>query len=348
MKSLIIGGKIAETAVVQGGMGVGVSRCDLAGAVAGQGGVGIISTAQIGYDEPGFETNQAGCNIEAIKKHIVRAKETAAGRGVVGVNVMAALKHYREHVKAAVEAGADVVVCGAGLPLDLPELVAGKAAIAPIVSSKRAAQLLLKRWESRYNTTADMIVVEGPQAGGHLGYSREELLDMDSIDFDTIVKEVIEVKNVYEERFGRKISVVAGGGIYTKEDAEHIRSLGVDGIQVGSRFVTTMECDADIKYKMAYVNAKREDIVIVKSPVGMPGRAVNNEFIKRISAESEKVNKCYMCLEKCNPAKVPYCITKALINAVKGDVDNGLIFCGAKAYKADKIQTVAEVINELV
>lgn len=353
MSSLVIGNKKADVAIVQGGMGVGVSRSSLAGAVAKEGGVGIISTAQIGYDEPEFEKDQPGTNLKAIKKHIELAKEIAGGKGLVGVNVMVALKHYREHVRAAVAAGADIVVCGAGLPLDLPELVkdeAGnkKSCIAPIVSSPRAAELILKRWDMKYNTTADMLVVEGPEAGGHLGYSNEQLEDIESIGFDDIVRGVIEVKKVYEEKYGHEIPVVAGGGIYTRADADHIMSLGVDGIQVASRFVATEECDASDAYKNAYISAKEEDIVIVKSPVGMPGRAVNNAFIKRVSVQKEPIKKCYLCLEKCKPAEVPYCITKALTDAVQGDVDNGLVFCGAKTYMIDKISTVPEVIKELV
>lgn len=364
MKSLTIGSKTISTAIVQGGMGVGVSRSQLAGAVAKQGGIGIISTAQIGYDEENFENNQLDCNIKAIKKHIAKAKEIAGRNGLVGVNVMVALKHYREHVQAAVQAGADLVVCGAGLPLDLPELVKNAIPvkstenssfkadshttyIAPIVSSRRAAELILKRWDTKYGTTADMLVVEGPKAGGHLGYKPDELKDIDSIDFDRIVKDVIEVKVHYEEKYGHAIPVIAGGGIYDSRDVRHIMELGADGVQVASRFVATNECDAADAYKEAYINAKKEDIVIVKSPVGMPGRALNNAFIKRVSLRKEPVKKCYLCLEKCNPKDVPYCITKALTDAVRGDTDNGLIFCGANVCKIDKISTVEEVMNEL-
>lgn len=374
MKSLTIGSKTVSTAIVQGGMGVGVSRSGLAGAVAKCGGIGIISTAQIGYDEKNFEKDQPGCNIKAIKKHIAKAKEIANGNGLVGVNVMVALKHYHEHVQAAVQAGADLVVCGAGLPLDLPELVksaendapndiskdtsrdTSKDALnksehhtymAPIVSSGRAAELILKRWDTKYSTTADMLVVEGPKAGGHLGYKPDELKDIENIDFDRIVKDVIEAKKPYEEKYGHSIPVVAGGGICDSNGVKHIMALGADGVQVASRFVATKECDAADAYKDAYVNAKEEDIVIVKSPVGMPGRALNNAFIKRVRLQKEPVKKCYLCLEKCNPAEVPYCITKALTDAVRGDIDNGLIFCGANAYKINKISTVEEVMKEL-
>ena len=166
LKPLKIGELTVEKPIIQGGMGVGVSRSSLAGAVAAEGGIGIISTAQIGYDEEGFEKDQAGCNRIAIRKHIHRAKEIAEGKGLVGVNIMVALKHYKEHVQEAVRAGADVIISGAGLPMDLPKLVGNnKTKIAPIVSSRRATQLILKMWAHRYNRTADFIVVEGPKAG---------------------------------------------------------------------------------------------------------------------------------------------------------------------------------------
>lgn len=357
MKALKIGNKTAAIPIVQGGMGVGVSRSLLAGAVAAAGGVGIISTAQIGFDEAGFETDQPACNLRAIRKHIERAKELAHGNGLVGVNVMVALKHYRAHVRAAAAAGADVIVCGAGLPLDLPELAGrdrnaaggGQTApyIAPIVSSGRAAQLILKRWDSRYQTTADFLVVEGPKAGGHLGYTRDQLLGPDEPDFDGIVRSVIDCKRPYEEKYGHPIPVVAGGGVCDAKGVAHLLSLGADGVQVASRFVATRECDAAPAYKQAYISAEKEDIVIVNSPVGMPGRALNNAFIQGISHSREPIQKCYQCLEKCNPSEVPYCITKALINAVKGDIDHGLVFCGANVDKIKEITTVQELMQEL-
>lgn len=356
---LRIGDKIAQLPLVQGGMGVGVSLSGLAGAVAKEGGVGIISTAQIGFKEEGFEKNQPEANEKAIAKHIKRAKEIAGGMGLVGVNVMVALKHYKEHVKAAIKAGADVVVCGAGLPVDLPKLVEEVAEetgekvenlskIAPIVSSEKAAKILLKMWDKHYNRTADFLVIEGPKAGGHLGFSKEQLEDIEAVHFDEEVKKIIQCKAVYEEKFGVKIPVVVGGGIYTKKDADDTFALGADAIQVASRFVTTYECDADEKYKQAYLNAKPEDIQIVQSPVGMPGRAIRNQFIRDLEVSKKKIDKCYNCLGKCNPKEVPYCITKALIDAVKGDVDGGLVFCGANAGRQDHMMSVKEVIEELI
>ena len=349
LRCLKIGDKVAELPIIQGGMGVGVSRSSLAGAVAAEGGVGVISTAQIGYDEAGFEKDQAGCNLKAIRKHIWKAREIAKGKGLVGVNIMVALKHYKEHVKEAVECGADVIISGAGLPMNLPELVPEfcRTKIAPIVSSKRAANLILKMWAHRYNRTADLIVVEGPEAGGHLGFSRDQLAHRDEMDFDQEIRDIIACKKEYEEKFGREIPVVVAGGIFDRTDIDHVMELGADGVQIASRFVATEECDASEAYKRAYIEAEESDIQIVQSPVGMPGRALRNEFIRHLEAGREPIRKCYNCLEKCDPRKVPYCITKALIEAVKGNLDKGLIFCGANVGRIHEMTTVHELMQEL-
>lgn len=348
LPELKIGDKVAALPIIQGGMGVGVSRAGLAGAVAKEGGIGIISTAQIGYDEEGFGHNPAECNLKAINKHIKKAKEIAGGIGMVGVNVMVALKHYKEHVKEAVKAGADVIICGAGLPVDLPELVReGTSKIAPIVSSVRASNIILKMWDHKYKRTADFIVVEGPMAGGHLGYSREQLADLEKYDFDGEIKKIIENKKQYEEKYNCSIPVIVGGGIFDHKDIEHVLSLGADGVQMATRFVATEECDADILYKQAYVDAKAEDIDIVVSPVGMPGRAIHNKFIESVENGRKPISKCYQCLEKCNPKDVPYCITKALTDAVNGNIEEGLIFCGSNADRIKDITTVHKLMIEL-
>ena len=224
LKELRIGEKTAQLPIIQGGMGVGISRSSLAGAVAREGGVGVISTAQIGYDEEGFEQDQAKCNRIAIGKHVKKAKEIAGGRGLVGVNIMVALKHYEEHVRESVKAGADVIISGAGLPMDLPKLVSEESGtrIAPIVSSKRAANLILKMWAHRYDRTADFIVIEGPKAGGHLGFSREQLADINALDFDEEICRIIECKKEYEEKFDRKIPVIVAGGVFDRADIDHV------------------------------------------------------------------------------------------------------------------------------
>lgn len=345
---LKIKNKTARIPIVQGGMGVGVSRSRLAGAVARAGGVGIISSAQIGYDEPDFERDVQGANLRAIEKHVRLAKAQADG-GLVGVNIMHALQHYEDHVKAAVRAGADLVVCGAGLPVELPGLVGdADTAIAPIVSSRKAASLLLRMWDKKYGRTADMIVIEGPLAGGHLGFSPEQLERIPEFDFDMEIRGVLEEKRIYEEKYGVSIPVVLGGGISGRAHVRQAMEKGVDGVQVATRFVATEECDASPAYKQAYIEASEEDVVIIKSPVGMPGRAVRNAFIRRAELGEIPVGRCFHCIKKCNPAQIPYCITQALVNAVKGDLENGLIFCGARVGDIREITTVSALISELM
>ena len=345
LPELRIGDLVAKIPIIQGGMGVGVSRSKLAGAVAKEGGIGIISTAQIGFDEPDFETNTKEANLRSLEKHIKEAKRIS-NNGIIGINIMTVTNFYKENVKKAIESGIDLIISGAGLPKELPKLVEGtKVKIAPIISSARGAGLMIKLW-AKHNHVPDMIVVEGPEAGGHLGFSMEELKEKKSI-FD-IAKEVVDKVKEFEEQFHKKIPVVVAGGIFNGKDIAKCLKLGASGVQIASRFVATEECDADIKFKEAYVNAKEEDIQIVKSPVGMPGRAIRNEFIEKVEKENIKPEKCLGCIKTCNPQETPYCITKALINSVTGNLKEGLIFCGSNVSKIDKIVTVKELMNELV
>ena len=345
---LEIGDRIAKVPIVQGGMGVGVSLGGLAGAVAKAGGVGIISTAQIGFKEEGFENNPYEANLKAIEKEYKKARKISP-EGVIGFNIMVALKHYKEYVIKAAQTGADIIISGAGLATDLPEYVKGfKTKIAPIVSSERAANVLLKLWDRKYKRTADMVVIEGPKAGGHLGFTKEEAQNISDEEFDNSIKNIINVVKQYASKYGKKIPVVVAGGIDDSAKVSHALDLGADGVQVASRFVASHECDAHINFKQAYINAKEEDIILVKSPVGMPGRAIKNKFTERVKESADTIDKCYGCLEKCNPKEIPYCITKALINAVKGDTDNGLIFSGANTYKIDRLESVEKIIESLL
>lgn len=335
--------------LIQGGMGVGVSLSSLAGAVAKEGGMGVISTAQIGYEDPNFVGNENECNLKAISAHIKRAKEIAQGNGMVAVNVMVALQNYKEHVRAAADAGADAVICGAGLPMDLPELVKGShTKIAPIVSSRKAAALILKSWSKKYQVLPDFIVIEGPKAGGHLGFHVDDIEPMMAGEFENEIKKILEEKAVYEASCGKKIPVFLAGGIWDHEDVIAAKQLGVDGVQVATRFVATEECDASAAYKMAYINAKAEDVKIIKSPVGMPGRALNNKMIQDLQYGKQKIQRCYHCIKNCNPSEIPYCITNALVNSVKGNLDQGLIFCGANVYRVTKIERVHDVVEDLM
>lgn len=344
-KPLVIGELIAKIPIIQGGMGVGVSLSSLASAVTLEGGIGVISTAQIGYDDPLFQVNPLQANLKALRHHIELAKEKALG-GIIGVNIMTVTKKYEEYVFEAIKSKVDLIISGAGLPLNLPELVKNsKTKIAPIVSSLKATKVLLKMWDNRYKATADLIIVEGPKAGGHLGFKLDYLEDPTN-NFDEELKSIIEFKEVYEKKYEKHIPVVFGGGVYTKEDINYYLSLGCNGVQIASRFVATVECDANINFKEAYVNCKEGDITIIKSPVGMPGRAILNDFVKRTLIENEKIVKCYDCLSHCDRVTIPYCITNSLINSVKGDVKNSLVFCGSNTYKIDKITTVKELFKE--
>ncbi|MCI8342719.1 MAG: nitronate monooxygenase [Firmicutes bacterium] len=347
LKPLVIGDLTASVPIIQGGMGVGISLSSLAGAVAAEGGIGVISAAQPGYDDKNFIENSLKANLKALARHIKKAKEISKG-GIIGVNIMRASKNYSDYVDCCVKSGADLIISGAGLPTELPALLKNTAVkFAPIVSSLKAAKVLFKLWDRRYETVSDFVVIEGPKAGGHLGFTAEEAESLSLDEYDSEVAEIVKYVKSFEEKYKRKIPVVYGGGVFDKHDIEHYISLGCDGVQMGTRFVATEECDAPFEYKMSYVNSKKEDIVIVKSPVGMPGRALHNEFIKKRERENEKVTKCFDCMERCNPATTPYCISMALIKAAKGDINDSLLFCGENAYRINKITTVKELMKEL-
>lgn len=342
LPELKIGEKIISVPIIQGGMGVGVSLSNLAGNVAKCGGIGVISSAQIGFKEADFETNTYEANYRALEKYIKEAKKISQGNGMIAVNIMCVTTNYEDMVKKAADFGADMIISGAGLPKNLPDIVKEyDIKIAPIVSSSRAANLICKLWTTKYNYVPDMIVVEGPKAGGHLGFSIDELNDKNINIYDI----VSDVKNVVKN-YNKDIPVIAAGGIFDGLDIVNAFKHGADGVQIATRFVTTKECDANIKFKEAYVNAKKEDIVIIKSPVGMPGRAIKNHFLYNL--ENYKINKCYNCIKTCDRKTVPYCITQALVNSVNGDVDNGLIFCGSNVDKINKITTVKDLIDELI
>ena len=347
VRPLKIGDLVAKVPVIQGGMGVGVSLSSLAGSVAASGGIGVISTAQIGYREPDFDADPIGANLRAIGTEIKKAREIAKG-GILGVNIMVATRKYEEYVKAAVAAGIDLIISGAGLPMDLPKLAgAAKTKLAPIVSSVKSAQVIMRYWWKKYSRLPDLVVIEGPLAGGHLGFHREQLDDIESLHYDEEVKAIIEKVNETAAEHETSIPVVMAGGVYTREDMEHYLEMGAAGVQMATRFVTTYECDADPAYKQSYIDAKEEDIVIVQSPVGMPGRAILNPFMKRAKEGQIPHEKCHLCISTCKGVETPYCITDALVNAVKGKVDDALLFCGANAYRATHLEHVRDIMEEL-
>jgi len=350
LPELVIGNLRISPPIIQGGMGIKISLAKLASAVANAGGVGTISAA-IKSDHVKDRKNIEKDDALDLREFISYVREAKAlTKGIIAVNIMVALTSYPALVQAAVDEKVDIIFSGAGLPLNLPKLVEGSdVKIAPIVSSARVAEIICKTWTSKYNRIPDAIVVEGPMAGGHLGYSQEEIEeDAVSPKLDGIVTGVLETVKKYEEQYGKKIPVIAAGGIYDGKDIAHMIKLGASGIQMGTRFVCTDECDADIAFKQAYINAKKEDLVIIKSPVGMPGRAIKNEFLEKAKKGEIKFKCSYLCLRTCNPAKSPYCIADALSNAAKGDLENGFAFAGSNVYRVDKIVPVKTLIDELV
>lgn len=347
--ALKIGDLVAKVPIIQGGMGIGISLGGLAGAVAKAGGIGLISAAQIGFRERDFDTNPKEANLRAIEKELKKAREIADG-GIVGFNMMAAMKYYDEYAQAAAAAGADVIVSGAGLPVTLPACVKGsKTKIAPIVSTEKSAGTILKYWERKYQRTADFVVIEGPLAGGHLGFTREQLSLYQEQKYNEEIRRIIQVVRQYEAQFACPIPVILAGGIDSKERVHEAFELGASGVQASTVFVTTKECDADMAYKQSYIQAEEKDIAIVKSPVGMPGRSILNGFMKQVEdGRRFPPVRCHQCMKGCNPAAIPYCITERLIAAAEGIVSEALLFCGAGAYKADKITTVEAVIQNLM
>ena len=335
----------SELPIVQGGMGIGISLGNLAGAVAEAGGIGVISAAQIGYRDAQFYQNPVQANLNAIHKEYQKARMKAP-KGVIGFNIMVAMKHYKEYVLEAIKAGTDFIISGAGLPTELPKYTQGtNVKIAPIVSTNKAAKVILKYWHKHYNRTADMVIVEGPEAGGHLGFHVEQLEMFTQETYKEEIKAIQNTVQEYARKFGYHIPIIVAGGINSREKMEYYMNLGIDGIQIATPFVTTHECDASIEFKQAYINSQKEDITIIKSPVGMPGRAIKNSFTSRIlQGERMPPTQCLGCLQKCNPKEIPYCITEALIHTAQGNIEEGLLFCGQKAYLETRIRSVKEVI----
>lgn len=349
MKGIKLGNKESKYPIIQGGMGVGISLHKLAGTVSKEGGIGIISTADIGYKEEDFEKNSNEANLRAIVKEIKLARKIAGEDKILGVNIMVALKNYAEIVKECVKQRIDLIISGAGIPKDLPEYVKNtETKIAPIVSSLRCCKLIVKHWMTKYNYVPDMIVIEGTEAGGHLGFKLEELEENNKPKLEDITVEVVNYIKEIENKTGKSIPVISAGGIWDSKDIKKFLNLGASGVQMATRFVTTNECDASIEFKKAYINAKKDDIKIIKSPVGMPGRAIYNKFIESTEKEKCKIEKCYNCIKTCDLKTTPYCITKALINAAKGNMENALVFCGSNVGRVKEIVPVHDLMQELV
>jgi nitronate monooxygenase len=319
----------------------------LASAVANAGGIGVIAGAMAGITEKDIATNGIEANCRALSREIRKAREKT--RGIIGVNIMVALTHFAEMVKTAIADGVDIIFAGAGLPLDLPGFLKNgdQTRLVPIVSSGRAAALICKRWFQRYAYLPDAFVVEGPKAGGHLGFKADQL-DDPAFCLENLVGEVVEQMKKVEAEHGVRIPVIAAGGVYDGDDIRRFLKMGASGVQMGTRFVATHECDADPAFKQSYVDAKKEDLMVIKSPVGLPGRALRNQFLVDVAAGTKHPFRCpYHCIKTCDPEKSPYCIGMALASARRGKLKNGFAFAGANAFRVDKIVSVQELIGSL-
>ena len=348
LEPLIIGDLEIKIPIIQGGMGVKVSTASLASAVANCGAAGTIASVGLAYgiDEKGREFVEA--SNEALQKEIRLAKKLT--KGVVGVNIMVALSNYEDLARTAAKENVDFIISGAGLPLSLPEFTkATSVKLIPIVSSPRATELIIKTWKRRYDRLPDAIVVEGPMAGGHLGFKFEDLKLHTTTSLEDLVVDILKVVKGYESEFGISIPVIAAGGIFDGKDIAKFLRLGVKGVQMATRFVATFECSVPDEFKKLYIAAREEDIVIIDSPVGLPGRTIMTKFVHKVIHGEKMPFKCsYKCLRTCEPTLVPYCIAKALCNAVDGDLDNAVVFAGSNVAKVKEIVSVKDLIHELV
>ena len=348
MPKLRIGDSVARLPIVQGGMGVGISLSGLASAVANEGGIGVIAANSIGMLDPEYYATHKDANVIALRKEIRKAKEMSSG--IIGVNIMVAVYDFHALLMVAIEEKVDMVFLGAGLPvkgIPVEDLRSAGVKVVPIVSSARAARLIFSSWLKRYEDIPDAVVVEGPKAGGHLGFKAEQIDDPD-FALEQILPEVVAEVKGYEDKFRRTIPVIAAGGVFTGTDIYNVFKLGASGVQMGTRFVATHECDADIRFKESYVACREDDIEIIKSPVGMPGRAIKSSFLKDVSSGKKMKLKCaWKCLKSCDIKTARYCISLALDNARKGILDKGFAFAGSNAFRIDDIISVKELLQEL-
>ncbi len=340
---LKIGNLNISPPIIQGGMGVRVSSANLASAVANTGCVGVIASAGLGQFEDSPSSDAKELTEDAFRQEIRKAKSKT--NGIIGVNIMVALSNYDDLVKIAVEEDVDMIICGAGLPLSLPQHLNGKdIKLIPIVSSARTFQIICKRWAGHFKKRPDAVVVEGVKAGGHLGYSYQSIVENSAPKLEQLVGEVIEIANSFEPH----IPVIAAGGIFTGGDIARFLKLGASGVQMATRFVCTDECDAHDNFKKAYLNAGPEDMTIINSPVGLPGRVINNSFVESIKAGKTIPFICrYQCLRTCDPKKAPYCIAKVLANAAQGKLDESFAFAGSNAYRCNEIVPVKVLVEKL-
>lgn len=347
IESFTVGDKIARIPVIQGGMGIGISLANLAAAVANEGGIGVISAAGVGmFEKRNEDFNQN--NLDGLRAEIRKAKELTDG--LLGVNIMVALSNFEDLARVSIEEEIDFIFAGAGLPLKLPGCLNEEShtKLVPIISSARGAKIITQKWLKSYNYLPDAFVLEGPKAGGHLGFKYDQIED-DAFQLEHLLPQVLEILKPFESTHQKKIPVIVGGGIYTGEDMRYFLQHGASAVQMSTRFVTTHECDASDAFKQTYIDAKKEDIVYIKSPVGLPGRAINNRYLEDVTKGLKHPFTCpYNCIITCKKEQAPYCITLALVNAKNGKLRNGFAFAGSNAYRATGIVSVHDVFTSLL
>lgn len=341
--TLKIGNLEINPPIIQGGMGVRVSRASLAAAVANEGCAGVIASVGLGDYENNPASKFVEINNDALRAEIALARSKS--KGILGVNVMVVLSNYEEFLQVCAEENVDLVISGSGLPLDLPKFFVGKKTkLIPIVSSARALNIICRKWKQNYDRLPDAVIVEGPMAGGHMGYHYDDVVNNKTMKLEDIVVEVVAFAKTQES----PIPVIAAGGVFDGADIAKFLKLGASGVQMATRFVCTDECDVDIKFKQAYIDAKKEDITIINSPVGLPGRVLRNEFVDRVKAGETVPFKCrYRCLRSCDPKTVPYCIAQVLGNSARGNMENAFVFAGSNAYRCTEIISVKTLVNKL-
>ncbi len=351
---LIIGDLSIEVPIIQGGMGVRVSTSPLAAAVANCGAAGTIASVGLPPDTDENRADVPRSSREHLQKEIRKARELSDG--VIGVNIMVALSNYEDLVRTAAKEKVDYIISGAGLPISMPEFAGSSSVkLIPLIASARGAELLLKTWKRRYDRFPDAFVIEGPLSGGHIaGYSLEELECLqgnmrEKPLLENVLEEVLNLTAKYEKEYGVSIPVIAAGGIFDGKDVAKFLRLGAKGVQIGTRFVATYECSAADEFKQLYINAEEKDLVFIQSPVGMPAKTIKTKFLDEVLRGEKKEFNCnYRCLRTCDPATVQYCIAKALIDAVEGDIDNAVVLAGTNVSRIKEVVSVKKLIDEIV
>ncbi len=356
-KSVNIGKHTIEVPIVQGGMGVGISWDQLAGHVSLEGGLGVISSVGTGYYENRAYAGKLVSErpLDALNFYskdglmaIFKNARKVCGDKPLACNVLYASNDYGRIVSDACEAGADIIITGAGLPTNMPEFTADypDVALMPIVSSAKALKIICRRWQKRYDRLPDGVILEGPKSGGHQGFTYEQCT-MEENQLENLVKPVVQEA----ENWGG-IPVFAAGGIWDKNDIDEMISLGASGVQMGTRFIGTYECDAHENFKKVLLNAKEEDIELMSSPVGYPARGVRTNLTGLIDARTGPAIKCISnCVAPCNRGveakEVGFCIADRLSDAFKGDLELGLFFSGTNGYRLNELISVKELMKKL-